>query len=376
MVQIFAGRDAAGAIRYIGEVAPGSACGCSCMVCSAPLVAKQGHINEWHFAHASGQQQPECLVGARNLIRSVALEFLREMNRLPVRSEYTTTARAGAHARDVAWDAHLTHIAWAEQSTGPGSPAAVLELEEGQADLYLAIEGDDVACTHDPQRGRMLLNLPLPHVEALRSREALRAHVVQYLHAQWLYLPDFRGVLESARSEVRRLDDEDRFKLERWQRQRAQDAGRRWAKVREGLERGGEPPPPRPHPAALAQQQSPLQPADPAAGALAASPESSPPAWASGWKSGTGLFCLSFRDGSRWLLYEGQDCFLLRPWESDEGWDEALPPSLGVADEALGAYRVKDFLTGMMGVRPYMVGLRNTYALAQVPELFEVLRQK
>ena len=37
----------------VARVPRGSECGCICPSCSVPLVARQGDIKEWHFAHRS-----------------------------------------------------------------------------------------------------------------------------------------------------------------------------------------------------------------------------------------------------------------------------------------------------------------------------------
>lgn len=44
--------DARGRIVHVSEVPRGLNCGCKCVVCGGDLLAKQGAINEWHFAHA------------------------------------------------------------------------------------------------------------------------------------------------------------------------------------------------------------------------------------------------------------------------------------------------------------------------------------
>jgi len=373
VVQIFAGKDRHGVVRYVGEVPGGIECGCECLVCASPLVAKKGAVNEWHFAHASGQQRPECMAGARNLIRSVALEHLAAVGRLPLREDFVATARAGGHALDASWNAAIRDITWLAEPGGTSSPAASLALESGPADLYLSIEGDNVGVTGDPQRGALLLTLPLPDTATFRSREALVQHVEQHLRAQWLYLPDYFGLLEQARDKVMRLAEEERFRLQAWQQQRAEEAGRRWARIREGLEKAPQ--------EARNQTQAPAATPWGVAPSTADVPEktaqapaASLPAWAAGWKPGTGLFCMSLKDGSYWLLYEtAEHGYLLRPWNGEEGWDEALPPSVGIADEPLGAYRVKDFLTVKLALRDLEVGLRNTSDPGEVEGLFQAL---
>jgi hypothetical protein len=52
-VQMAFGKDANGKIIHISTAHNGVACSCSCIECGAPLVAKQGEVLEWHFAHAA-----------------------------------------------------------------------------------------------------------------------------------------------------------------------------------------------------------------------------------------------------------------------------------------------------------------------------------
>jgi hypothetical protein len=47
------GRSSDGGVTHIKDAANGSACKCHCIECGAPLVAKQGNVLEWHFAHAA-----------------------------------------------------------------------------------------------------------------------------------------------------------------------------------------------------------------------------------------------------------------------------------------------------------------------------------
>lgn len=37
----------------VSEVDRGKNCNCICPSCKTPLIARQGDIKEWHFAHAS-----------------------------------------------------------------------------------------------------------------------------------------------------------------------------------------------------------------------------------------------------------------------------------------------------------------------------------
>ncbi|MBL8484120.1 MAG: hypothetical protein JNJ60_18125 [Rhodocyclaceae bacterium] len=41
-----------GQIVSVADVERGQACGCTCPACNAPLIARQGDVRVWHFAHA------------------------------------------------------------------------------------------------------------------------------------------------------------------------------------------------------------------------------------------------------------------------------------------------------------------------------------
>ncbi|MGN5043167.1 competence protein CoiA family protein [Aeromonas sp. 3P] len=43
--------DASKGIVSIEDVPSGKACGCTCIDCNEPLVAKKGEVNRHHFAH-------------------------------------------------------------------------------------------------------------------------------------------------------------------------------------------------------------------------------------------------------------------------------------------------------------------------------------
>ena len=75
------GEDAeTGMLVDVGSVPKGRACGCICPSCKTPLVARQGNINEWHFAHRSQnvheKTQTACsfsfFVSVRLMIRQIS----------------------------------------------------------------------------------------------------------------------------------------------------------------------------------------------------------------------------------------------------------------------------------------------------------------
>jgi hypothetical protein len=117
VIQLFAAHDARGAVRFVGDVPRGAACGCFCPECKSPLIAKQGDEVQWHFAHEPGQERPECVAGAANLLRRLAAEYLTGLDQL-VFEPYRTSV-AARHGSlfpgmiPVEWSAHpLRSLNW------------------------------------------------------------------------------------------------------------------------------------------------------------------------------------------------------------------------------------------------------------------------
>lgn len=60
-------------------------------------------------------------------------------------------------------------------------------------------------------------------------------------------------------------------------------------------------------------------------------------------KSGTSLGYFKLRDGSGWVRVQRRDGQqILVPWPAADGWDEALPAQIGLADLEHGGYVVAD----------------------------------
>lgn len=65
-----------GRLADIYEVENGKACNCTCMTCGGLLVARQGKINVWHFAHLAGIEPIECQWAAETALHIAAKEIL------------------------------------------------------------------------------------------------------------------------------------------------------------------------------------------------------------------------------------------------------------------------------------------------------------
>lgn len=81
-------------------VSNGLSCDCVCSDCGLALIAKQGKIKEWHFAHASGA---ECSGGVESAIHKMAKQMIMDRQHVYV-PEYSLYR----NIRGATWDKKLT----------------------------------------------------------------------------------------------------------------------------------------------------------------------------------------------------------------------------------------------------------------------------
>jgi len=70
--QIFA-IDESGRLVSADEAQRGLACGCKCQICGDALLAKQGNVRAWHFAH---QSNADCAGAAETLLHLAAKQVI------------------------------------------------------------------------------------------------------------------------------------------------------------------------------------------------------------------------------------------------------------------------------------------------------------
>ncbi len=232
MSQLFAALDVQGEIRFVGDVARGAACGCFCPACASPLVAKLGEVNEWHFAHASGQERPDCVVGAVNLLRRLGVEHLNQLAdlALPVYTEQIFEGPARRISETVQWRAPAAgRLMWQQQGACE-MPRAELALNTGvQAQVYVDVERSaHVEPSFEQGRAVLCFWIPLPPAVQLRTRDSAMRHIAAAGRWQWRFHPDFNGIAAAARGRLQ--ETAQRFAAQAVERQRL--AGLRWAGIR------------------------------------------------------------------------------------------------------------------------------------------------
>lgn len=325
MATLFVARDRAGLTRFIGDVQRGAACGCYCPVCASPLVAKQGGELEWHFAHEAGTEAPECRAGAMNLLRRVVLEELGRggLSALP---PYRVPHPLGGRG-EVVWTAHAGAELEVLDVHGSQTASAQLPLREGgTALIYVCIDSETPPSSAASDQAVLVASCPVPAYAAVRTEAQAREFARSSLRLHWLAVPDFEGRLAAAQAEAREF-------MEKLQRERAHQAGARWAATRRALQS--------PPPLHLAVPGSPAPPAGQrhAADALVAAPD-----WAPGLQAGTSIHYRALDDGSQWVCFQhAPNEWRLRPVPTHhEGWDESFPPAIAVMEED-ACLRVVDF---------------------------------
>ena len=162
-------RGANGSVVDVTQVLRGLACGCLCMGCNAPLLAKQGKVNAWHFGHASGASRRACAETALHLAGKELLHELAEIRVPPVfyaMTELDVLKREHIQTVEAAASSFNFSSCSLEHTTGTRRLDALLSSSEGHS---LGIE---ILVTHkvDDQKAVDLLSLNAPVLEIdLRS---------------------------------------------------------------------------------------------------------------------------------------------------------------------------------------------------------------
>jgi hypothetical protein len=182
MIRLFAGIGSQGEMRFIGEVERGAACGCRCPECDSPLIAKQGNEKEWHFAHESGQERPECHAGEMNMLRRLAIEYLKHREVIllpPYRANVRASSPLGGRSATVEWKVQFRGpLTWLPK--GPRSaPVAVGRLDSQiEASLFVDI-GEPYRAKSNLDAGMASIDFvfSIPPISDLRIRTQAEQHL-------------------------------------------------------------------------------------------------------------------------------------------------------------------------------------------------------
>lgn len=341
MTQLFAAVDAGGNVRFAGEVPRGIACGCFCPVCASPLVARQGEQLQWHFAHQPGQERPECLVGAINLMHRIGADVLREGGVLKL-PEYQEVVRFRHMQEVVKWNAQLDpkSLTWAARPTR-SSPVATGTLDTGaKVSIHVLVSQEKPA--FPPALGdddaQVVVWFPMPMAADLRNLACVREHIMRHAHVEWRHHPDVFGLVTAARTRIQKM-----VLAEANQRTRA--AGMRWASIANRMKAGNPPEAPAaPHVRTESPPPAPVEQRSVDAG-KPEQPDEPHYEWAPDRKPLSSFIFYRLRDGSSWVVYTRADGSQgIVPWPAFDGWEEFLPPSVATLMPGQASYRATDLI--------------------------------
>ena len=342
---LFAGVDSTGAIRFVADVPRGIACGCFCAGCGSPLVAKRGEVNVWHFAHEASQERPECLVGAANLLRRLAIEHIQKAQHIEL-PEYSAFVYAGEFPRlvrkHVTWTPKFHSISdWCSEPAQRGKVAQFLTEDNVMVALYVDVASRPNDLDHDGPRdiGAIHFLIPLPEQGQLRALSDAIKHISAAGYLHWIHLPDVSGQVSAAQGEA---------DAESENREREYEAvSARTERVRQEILNLRKLSAPLPE-VSFASIQTRLH--NPR-------PNSETP-WAKWRKPNTTFMFYGLRDRTSWIIVTHQDGrFVAVPWPIFEGWDESLPERLGLADLDLGGVPLVNFEAMMAYLRDKQIAM-------------------
>lgn len=220
LLQSFA-LDKSGRIRAVEEVARGLACNCRCPICGEDVIARQGEVREWHFAHSSGA---DCPGAGESALHLAAKQLLIESKGMMLPAQQVRKEVVLPDGRGGTGEA-TRHDAWidlmdieAEKAVGNYRPDIVAMA--GHTMLLV-----EIAVTHyvDDEKRQMIEERRIPAIEidlATLERhtwtwERLREAVVEGVEAkQWLYQMD-QQILELEAQQKAKDDALEQYWLEK-----------------------------------------------------------------------------------------------------------------------------------------------------------------
>ncbi len=324
-------------MRFIGEVERGAECGCHCPACGSQLVARQGMANDWHFAHDTAPERPECDAAAMQLLRGFVIDQLRWRVSaggvtLPDYRQEVTLERSLVHLREaVQWQVSIQgEVTWHTEAS-EDAPVASARLDSG-VELHVFVRLGEVVSrpTTRPDVACLTIRFRTPAASFFRDRLQAEQHLQQTGEWVWDHHPDTLGHVRAAQE---RLESQGYRIYSNWlsmvdaQRQSLADAAAPAAPLFYGLSSPN---------SADAMRRHACAPGH--------APNVNFTFYRLGPQEAWLLYLLERVGPSDWRTAQ-QKFYALAPYPGPfEGWAEAVPAAVGVADESLGIVRLSGFL--------------------------------
>lgn len=223
----------------VASVPRGLKCGCVCPSCKIPLVARHGDINEWHFAHASRNDQSrverECDFSFYVSVRMMARQMIgRDLTLAlpalggaveaqigyegPMRVDFRVTEARSITLTDVLVDQNFSGVT-VDVVGRVGDYVFVLYFVHPERQVPTALRSPS-----DARSGVVAISLePLSSLfrEARRGNRSYEDVLREYLHQNiasktWVYHPLYRSRQAEAQAaldeRIRNAESESRFR--------------------------------------------------------------------------------------------------------------------------------------------------------------------
>lgn len=196
-------------IVHITDVQNGIACGCLCPECGGALIARQGDVRAWHFAHASGS---ECVTAPETALHKLAKQWLSDQSIIRMPGGYVVCD--GKRCQVTPGVTAKVDKAHLESSFGSVVPDVYLELIHNNRCLEVFVE---IAVTHfiDDDKRQKLADIRIPTLEVdlsgvdrcVRPDEFDKIMRKALYGGAWAYHPDIDEWWELYRESERRKSE-------------------------------------------------------------------------------------------------------------------------------------------------------------------------
>lgn len=331
---LFAAVDTGGNIKFVGDVARGAACDCFCPACKSPVVAKQGSVLTWHFAHEAGQERPECLPGSINLLRRLAVQTMGMSALIPLppsRTSVMPDPGFPGHQETVTWENSGATIHNWFQDAPSTQPAAQFVHEGYIVNLYVEIGSAVAAIVSNHVDGCLVFACPEPPEGAISTEADALSFLRRHGSLRWVFSPDFKGIVEEARNRL--LAEVEASKQRK--RQVAADIERRTQLRRDEILRLQAEAADRPWPIAGSPVCADVLPT------AGGEQDCGLPIWASWKRPKTSFYAFRTDHDCYWIVMQAADhdgCYIVPAPVAFDGWDESLPSSIGTAAQDREAF--------------------------------------
>lgn len=202
----------------VDEVSSGKTCDCVCPSCQLPLIAKQGKVKDWHFAHDTRSTNDEidaCEFSYQESLRVMIKQLLSKDKSLcipdyPIPHKLNLERKCITRAKRIQFDEVQLDQTISEVH---GVLDAVLKLNDYPMGIYITYRGRSAPCFEKLNylKGLVLLeidNLRLSRIDTTYIEQLSHFLTDSQDHKRWLYHERQGQVIAQFENEAATLSEE------------------------------------------------------------------------------------------------------------------------------------------------------------------------